>query len=412
MNIQNIALVRATNVIPFDGVVHPISEVPYLRKERGTAFAYAVNDLLREKAIINEDDYWTKSEEEQEEMDRQNKEILEQYLPYNSDYNSMVLWSLNGLVPDDINNTFSNKSCAIIEGLAEQIDTSEVISLVPTDTAIKGNVKLSQNATILISSARYETLTQEEKAQLESLGVTIKVFDGSLEEAVDETLETTDRYVPEKLSLTRKDKGYLESDTSEELIETIRDIAESRGIPQELFFNILTGQNNSRAALTSVEDEHRNMLTVEECYKKTFFQYLFLNMDIDRKVATNIWGYMESPVYAKALCQEIERIGLDKYKEVVGRYNATLRSLQKEGELPTPEQIVNQAKEEPDFNLATLIEKREKQKSNFSIQAIQKIDETVTVRERKMGVERLKENLQEVQENLKITEENKGDSRI
>ena len=295
MNIQNIALVRATNVIPFDGVVHPISEVPYLRKERGTAFAYAVNDLLREKAIINEDDYWTKSEEEQEEMDRQNNEILEQYLPYNSDYNSMVLWSLNGLVPDDINNTFSNKSCAIIEGLAEQIDTSEVISLVPT---------------------------------------------------VDETLETTDRYVPEKLSLTRKDKGYLESDTSEELIETIRDIAESRGIPQELFFNILTGQNNSRAALTSVEDEHRNMLTVEECYKKTFFQYLFLNMDIDRKVATNIWGYMESPVYAKALCQEIERIGLDKYKEVVGRYNATLRSLQKEGELPTPEQIVNQAKEE------------------------------------------------------------------
>ena len=35
MDIRNIALVRATNIIPFDSIVHPISNVPYLRKERG-----------------------------------------------------------------------------------------------------------------------------------------------------------------------------------------------------------------------------------------------------------------------------------------------------------------------------------------------------------------------------------------
>lgn len=32
MDISNIALVRATDVIPFDGIVKPISEVPYLKK--------------------------------------------------------------------------------------------------------------------------------------------------------------------------------------------------------------------------------------------------------------------------------------------------------------------------------------------------------------------------------------------
>ena len=36
MDIKNIALVRATNVIPVDGVVRPISAVPYLRKEKDT----------------------------------------------------------------------------------------------------------------------------------------------------------------------------------------------------------------------------------------------------------------------------------------------------------------------------------------------------------------------------------------
>lgn len=38
-----------------------------------------------------------------------------------------------------------------------------MVSLVPTDTAIKGNVNLSNKATILIDKDRYETLSLEEK---------------------------------------------------------------------------------------------------------------------------------------------------------------------------------------------------------------------------------------------------------
>lgn len=77
--------------------------------------------------------------------------ITKEYLPYVSDYNSMVLFSLNGLCPDDNehgfgNNTFSNKNCVIIEPLEHHIN--ETISLVPTDTAIKGDVYLSNDAII------------------------------------------------------------------------------------------------------------------------------------------------------------------------------------------------------------------------------------------------------------------------
>lgn len=360
MNIKNIALVRATNTIPFDGIVHPISEVPYLKKEKGTAFAYAMKDLLKKLSKINEEGYWTKTEEEQEEMYRQNKEILEQYLPYNSDYNSMVLWALNGLVPDDMNNTFSNKTCAIIESLEEQIDNSEIISLVPTDTAIKGNVKLSNKAIILISKDRYDSLSRQEKEQLESIGLTVQVFEGTLQEGVNETLENSGIYTAEQLSLTRADKGYSESDTKEELIETIQGIAESHNIAQVLHWNVLTGQSDELEKLTSVKDEYKNNITVLECYQKTFFRYLFSRLDIDKNVSSNVLGYMESPVYIKALCEEIEKIGLDEYKRIIDQYNGSLENLKEQGKLPTSEQIVSLTKENKDFNLVSLIEEFER----------------------------------------------------
>lgn len=361
MNIKNIALVRATNVIPFDGIVYSISKTPYLRKEHGTTFAYAINDLLKKLSLISMKDYWSKTEEEQIEIDKKNKQTLNQYLPYNSDYNSMVLWALNGLVPDDMNNTFSDKTCAIIESLEEQIDNSEVVSLMPTDTAIKGNIRLSKKAIVLISKERFDLLSDQQKRQLKDLDLTIKIFEGTLEQAVNYELEHSGTYTSEKLTLTRAEKGYFKSDTSDELIKTIQDIAESRGIAQVLFFNVLTGQNDEQSKLESVKNEYDNYLSVTKGYSKTFFKYLFSKLDIDKGVCDCVLSYMESPSYIQELCDEIERIGLDKYKMIVAKYNSTLLELQKQGKLPTPEQIVTLRKENKDFDLIPLIQDFEKE---------------------------------------------------
>lgn len=57
MDINNIALVRATNVILFDGVVRPISNVPYFTKNIGLKFSFKMSDLLRKNKIISEIDY-------------------------------------------------------------------------------------------------------------------------------------------------------------------------------------------------------------------------------------------------------------------------------------------------------------------------------------------------------------------
>ena len=195
MNIDNIALVRATNIIPFDGVINSISEALYLVKPNGMQISFMISDLLTEQGILESYDF-TKINDEEYQTKR--KEILDSYLPYISSYNSVVLFSLNGLVPDDMNNTFSNKNCVIVDGLKEHI--SDVVSLMPTDTAIKGKVIISSSGVLLIKKDFYNSLSDFDKSRLCNLNFTVKIVNGSLEEAVKETLTNSDRFHYEKLS--------------------------------------------------------------------------------------------------------------------------------------------------------------------------------------------------------------------
>lgn len=355
MDIKNIALVRATNVIPVDGVVRPISAVPYLRKEKDTEFSTSMRDLLRRKGLLKEVD-WTKPDEINK-ISKENTKTLEQYVPYNSDYNSMVLWSLNGLVPDDMNNTFSDKTCAIIDGLAEQIEQSEMVSLVPTDTAIKGNVNLSNKATILIDKDRYETLSLEEKDKLAKLNLNVTIFQGNLKEAVNEALIREGRYTAETLSLAREDDGYIKSDTSDEVRQTIRDVANERNIAQVLHWSVITGQNDELDKLENVKDDFENGCIVKDFYKRAFFEYLFSKMNIDNGTKEYALYFPDSSKYMEDLCDEIGRIGIDKYKSLVDEYNKSLEQLRETGKLPTPQQIVNSARENKKIDLVSMIEK-------------------------------------------------------
>ena len=355
MDIKNIALVRATNVIPVDGVVRPISAVPYLRKEKDTEFSTSMRDLLRRKGLLKEVD-WTKPDEINK-ISKENTKTLEQYVPYNSDYNSMVLWSLNGLVPDDMNNTFSDKTCAIIDGLAEQIEQSEMVSLVPTDTAIKGNVNLSNKATILIDKDRYETLSLEEKDKLAKLNLNVTIFQGNLKEAVNEALIRKGRYTAETLSLAREDDGYIKSDTSDEVRRTIRDVANERNIAQVLHWSVITGQNDELDKLENVKDDFENGCIVKDLYKRAFFEYLFSKMNIDNGTKEYALYFPDSSKYMEDLCDEIGRIGIDKYKSLVDEYNKSLEQLRETGKLPTPQQIVNSARENKKIDLVSMIEK-------------------------------------------------------
>lgn len=337
MDVNNIALVRATNIIPFDGVVRPISEVPYIKKNTSTQFSFAISDLLRRVGVIPPVSFKITKED----MEKRQR-ILEEYIPYISDYNSMVLWAINGLVPDDgengfANNTFSNKKCAIIDGLAEQLQLSNVVSLVPTDTAIRGNVKLSSSAIILIEQSEYEALSDEQKNQLTKLN--IKTFSGDLRQAVEQTLLETGRYIPERPTLSRSDGGYKKSDTSEELKSTINSVAKENNILQLYHFNILI--NGHKENLGELANEFDNINIVNTYFQQQFFDFLSKRMNIENRLATNLHRHPNIDFYLKQLCQEIEKYGIENYKKLVDEYNQGLENLKNAGKLPTPQQVVD-----------------------------------------------------------------------
>lgn len=291
MNIDNIAIVRATNVIPFDGVVRPLSNVPYLCKNIGLEFSAQISDLLHELGVIPPMDQSRMFEEDYyDEMVALSSKILKEYLPYVSDYNSMVLFSLNGICPDDnehgfANNTFSNKSVAIITPLSEHID--QVISLVPTDTAIKGNVELSNNAIVLIEESVYESLNDMQKALLHNNRFSIKTFTGSLKETIRNELQNSGRYIPETLSLSASTGGFMPSDTSELQKECINNIASSYGLSQMKYFNLITSRDTSIPKYDEVCDEFDKAMEVQDFYTTAFLHELLVYANASEDMINN-----------------------------------------------------------------------------------------------------------------------------
>lgn len=380
MDAHNIAAVRATNAIPFDGKVYPVKDVPFIKKEKGTAFSGEMFSLLRRKGLLNEID-GNQPEEERIDLEEKNKSIVEHYMPYTSVYNSMVLWSLNCLVPDDAFNKFSEKSCAIIEGVEELMEQSEVYSLVPTDTATDGPVKLSENAIILIVKEVYEKLSEEEKESLAQLDCKVSVFEGNLKTAINRTLTETGRYTAETLTLVNENGGYIKSATSEAVMQVINNISKEKDIPQILHDRIFKGAVDGSEKLEHVKGEIEQCNVVAAFYKQTFFEYLFSKMDIDE--TTKIYAQMapEAQPYMENLCDEISRIGIEEYKKVVDTYNYSLEQLKESGKLPTPQEIVDAAKENKKIDLISMIEELEKKSEEnggkVSVKEIKEVAEGV-----------------------------------
>ena len=349
MNINNIAIVRATNIIPFDGVVRPLSNVPYLCKNIGLEFSSRISDLLHELGVIPPLDQTRMFEEDYyDEMVALSSKILKEYLPYVSDYNSMVLFSLNGICPDDnehgfANYTFSNKKVAIIEPLSEHIN--QVISLVPTDTAIKGDVVLSESAILLIDEDLYNLLNETQKAFLNNNKFRVKIFTGSLKEAIKNELQNSGRYIPETLSLSASTGGFMQSDTSEMQKECINDIACHYGLSQMKYFNLITSRDTSIPKYDEVNDEFDKAMKVQDYYIVMFLNKFLIYANAPEDMINSVSKNFHYKPFLLKVIEIIKEIGIDKYKQFVDVYNLKLEEQQKSMTLSTPEDIISCEKE-------------------------------------------------------------------
>lgn len=379
MNIENIALVRATNIIPIEGIIVPVGETKYIEKNRNNDFANGITNLLRREGLISPIDYSRLDDEQyMQEKNREITNITNKYIPYTSNYNSMVLFSLNGIVPDDKeagfgNNTFSDKKCGIIDSLASHIEN--VISLNPTDTAIKGSVKLSNDGVILIEENTYANLSIEDKNKLSRFNV--KIFKGNLKDAIESYLISTQRYTSEKLALSSTKGGYVDSPTSEELKKTIKQIAEEKGISTAYHLNILLHNTDSTDKLKLVEKEHENILKIKEYYKNEFYKYLFSEMPVEEMLQYYLMNY-NSDIYIDELCEVIQRFGLENYKRICDKFNYTLELLRKNNQLPIPQEIIDSINKDIPIDLCDMIrkfniEEYEEARKNYQNEELHKI---------------------------------------
>ncbi len=375
MDIHNIALVRATNHIPFDGEIKTVGNSVMLSKDSYYQFSFSIGDLLEQlgriptydqvkedmmkKGEISKDDDLMEVYGKCSDRSAKVKSIIKSdYLPYLGGYNSMLLFSLNGLVPDDDENggmggnVFSDKECAIIDGLEEHID--EIISLNPTDTAINGNVTLSDNAIILISRKKYESLTDKQKADLEKLPCKKVIFEGTLKEAVQSELEKSERYTSEELTLSRI--HIKPSETSNEIMEILNQISEERGLSQAYHFDILSHRTELKGGLEDVKDESEKADIISDYYMNQFYYYMFEKMDIDLRLQYSLINYKSAKPYTEELCKKIKEYGIDKYKELVQGYNRALEELRDSGKLPTGEEILASLEEGKPINIAAMVE--------------------------------------------------------
>ena len=377
MDIHNIAIVRATNQIPFDGQIKTVSNSVVLNKQSSFQYAYSIGDFLEqegriptfeqvkqkmiEKGEISKDaDFMEIFEKCSDRSVAIKRKVQSDYLPYLGEYNSMSLFSINGLVPDDNENggmggnVFSDKDCAIIDGLEEHIEN--VISLNPTDTAIKGNVTLSPNAIILISQRKYDSLTNKEKEDLNRLSCKVIVFEGTLKEAVQNTLKESGRYTSEELTLARSQ--IKPSETRDELMELLGKIAEERGLSQAYHFDVIFSRTDMTEGLESVKDEAQNINTVSNYYMDQFYYYIFEKLGIDESLQYSLINYKDAKPYINELLNKIKEYGIDEFKELVKGYNGALEELRNSGKLPTGEEVLISLEEGRPINIAAMVEEQ------------------------------------------------------
>lgn len=345
MNIENIALVRATNIIPFEGVIRPLSNEKYLCKILGGEFQNAISDLLTKLGILPEQDYSKvfTDEDYYDNYIRECANITKEYIPYLSNYNSIVLFSLNGICPDDSehgfgNNTFSNKKCAIIEPLKYHID--DVISLVPTDTSVKGDVLLSDEAIILIEEQTFYNLSDEQKNKLS--GLNVKIFNGSLKDAVKSTLRQSGKYTAEDLSLSQRDGGVKDSITSNELKNCIENIIKEYNLSRLKYFNLLLAKNDEEVPKYDlIKDEYFNSIKVYEFYLEKFLTELLDFINAPSNIKESLHRNLHNKKYMDKVSLLISNFGIEKYKDFVDNYNKDLELQKENGSLLTPEEIIN-----------------------------------------------------------------------
>ena len=330
MNIEDVVLVRATDELPMNGVIMPASSGRYLTTNIPSDFKKSIRKYLKpeiENELGRNLDLW--NNEDRITYER----IADSYYPLTSKYNSTLSFSFNGLVPDDINNIFSNRNIAIIEPLKYHLN-EKYLNIDVIDTTIKGSVTLSNEAILLIREEYFNSLNEDVKLNLQN-SYNIQLFQGDLKQSINSTLEANN-YKSFNLVLDKTKNDIEDSPNKNGMIafedEFAKRVSASRLKLQQLYtyptYNM--EEIDKSAALIAQEDIEKNSIIVSY-YQNAFYSFL-----LDKATSLNIYISDEDKFYllsnfdkssevlddlVKAL---INSVGLEGLKSIVTEFNKSI----------------------------------------------------------------------------------------
>jgi len=342
MNIDNVVLVRAMNNLPLNGELLPSSEGVYFKADGMLEFNHLMRKKVKqdlEKSLGRYIDVY--NEEDATIL----KEACKPYEPVSSNYTSVLSFSLNGLVPDDINNKFSKMPIAVIIPIKE-LKEANFVNIHQIDSSIKGKVEISNKAILVIEKNKYESLTEEEKINLIS-NYKIELFIGELSLAVKETLE---KYNYPALSLTDKveEKYIKDCSEKESLIKFQDEFADSikasrlRLTPlyKEPLYNL---HGNDLVASEKFRSDFDKNNTVQAYYKEKFYDFWILKCnelgmelsELDKYYIINSLQQGEE-LLNDSINYIIEKYGISCIKQIISEFNELMYK-----NYLTPEEIVS-----------------------------------------------------------------------
>ena len=291
--INDCVLIRKTGTFPKEGIVEtPVHALAY-EFGKSSIIGDAIYDKLREKYTTIEN------------MTRESKK----YDVYYETYRSTIHFTINGVVADSMYGQFSYPY-AIIEPLKHHIDDESLATLRVEDTYFTDDMKLSDEAILLIPEEEREKLAE----RYDLTGLNIRTYTGELEQAIKDELQGAGYDF-----FDVNDHGYrkgLDSGTKDsEMYTFIYEYCQAHGIPQKKHFYSDINYEDQQKRIEEAEK-------VDELHLK----YILDSGLVSEEVVERTNALLEDRRYYKQefnelMRQVVDQVGLEKLAELTSEFN-------------------------------------------------------------------------------------------
>lgn len=320
-DVNDFALVRTTDFLNPEHILHPICKVPFVTNI-GNVANIAIYEILKDMYNNDFNGDYEKYEEFMEMLDQYAK----RYSPLSTQFRSTVHFTLNGLVANHFKGSFNNRNFIVIDKLSNHLGVDDFRSIRMEDSFVFGDFPISDEATVLIEESKYKQLI-EEYPYLSTYNVVL--FRGDEKLATEMFLALMD-IVPEKIMTHSAD----ESNRTVLYNKYFDMVTEKYGIEQAKHFY----------SPESSADDQKNLI-LWEIYDTKFYNELFDYFLVEKEEKENMINYLislkiSSFEQGEMLKEFIIKVGVEKYQEFVISYNQKILDAISQGIYPTNEEIL------------------------------------------------------------------------